>query len=355
MRKRLIGIAVFSAALTLATGITAFAGTWKEDTHGKYYENDDGSRPVYGNWFTDPETGIVYGMDLDGYVMIDSVMGSYRTDDEGRRVEPTEEELQRAAERKAERASRPSPSKQQDAADLAAAAAKSSTAATTTQRVSYQAEMKTFMDKIFIATGEKRTDKSILSDASEDNTQTTYGFKNPDGYRFITAYLWKTSKETSPNYKEQAFEMSYHFDAASSDADRSIYDDAYNQLVIAALGDTEGKAVLDYVQEQRNESNTSFNREGNTDAGNHYKLTYRNNLVSISIVCSEITPEAEAAAEEEGAETENTETTETTVTTSVIVAGQGSASQDTEAEDTASEDTASDDDTASEDTASETE
>lgn len=321
MRKKLLAVTVFAAALTLATGITAFAGTWKEDALGKYYENDDGSRPVYAGWFTDPADGTVYGMDPDGYLMLNSNMGSFRTDDQGRRIEKTEDDLRREAERKAELATRPSPAKAAAAADVAAAAAKSSNAATSTLRSSYQAEMKVFMDKILGDVKTKRTDTTIKTDGSEDNTEVTYGFKNPDGYRFISTTIWKTSKPTGVNYKEQAFDLSYHFDAASSDADRSLYDDAYNQLVIAALGETEGAAALDYVQTERNNGNTSFDRTGNTDSGNTYTIKYRNNLVTFSVVCSGVDPTAAAEAETTEEVAAETPAEETTPVSTTIVAG----------------------------------
>lgn len=321
MRKKLLAVTVFAAALTLATGITAFAGTWKEDALGKYYENDDGSRPVYAGWFTDPADGTVYGMDPDGYLMLNSNMGSFRTDDQGRRIEKTEDDLRREAERKAELATRPSPAKAAAAADVAAAAAKSSNTATSTLRSSYQAEMKVFMDKILGDVKTKRTDTTIKTDGSEDNTEVTYGFKNPDGYRFISTTIWKTSKPTGVNYKDQAFDLSYHFDAASSDADRALYDDAYNQLVIAALGETEGAAALDYVQTERNNGNTSFDRTGNTDSGNTYTIKYRNNLVTFSVVCSGVDPNAAAEAETTEEEATETPVEETTPVSTTIVAG----------------------------------
>ncbi len=329
MRKKLLGITVFAAALTLSTGITAFAGTWKEDALGKYYENDDGSRPVYAGWFTDPADGVVYGMDPDGYLMINSDMGSYRTDDQGRRVEPTEADLQRAAERKAELATRPSPAKKHAAAEVAADAAKSAAAASSTTRSSYQAEMKVFMEKLFTEAKTKRTDTTVQVDGSEDNTEVTYGFKNPDGYRFISSTIWKSAKATAVNYKDYAFEMSYHFDSAAKDM--SLYDNVYNQLAIAALGETEGPAVLDYVQTERNNGSSSFDRTGSTDTGNTYKLTYRNGLVNINVTCSEVVPQSEDTADTEAAEAPEADSAaaDTTVsTTSVIVAGQAAQTQD---------------------------
>lgn len=323
MRKKFLAITVFAAALTLATGITAFAGTWKEDALGRYYENDDGSRPVYAGWFTDPADGSVYGMDPDGYVMVNSNMGSFRTDDQGRRIEKTEADLQREAERKVELATRPSPAKKAAAADVAADAAKSATSASSTTRSSYQAEMKVFMEKILGDVKSKRTDTTIQTDGSEDNTEVTYGFKNPDGYRFISTTIWKSSRPTGINYKEHAFELTYHFDAASSDADRSLYDNAYNSLVIAALGQTEGGAALDYIQNERNSGTTSFDRTGNTDTGNTYNITYRNGLVSFSVTCSEIDPTVNTQLESTEEETVEITTEDSTpVSTTITVGGQ---------------------------------
>ena len=102
MRKKILGFTAAAFVLTMSTGITAFAGSWKEDAIGRYYENDDGSRPVYAGWFTDPADGAVYAMDPDGYTMPNSNMGSFRTDDMGRRIDKTEEDLKRENERKAE-------------------------------------------------------------------------------------------------------------------------------------------------------------------------------------------------------------------------------------------------------------
>ena len=57
MKKRFLSMAAVALALSISTGMTAFAGSWKSDENGKYYENDDGSRPVYAGWFTDPDDG----------------------------------------------------------------------------------------------------------------------------------------------------------------------------------------------------------------------------------------------------------------------------------------------------------
>ena len=86
MRKKVIGIAAATAVMSLATGMTAFAGQWVTD-HTGYgdqikYVNDDGSIPAAG-WFTDPETQLVYHLDPDGYRMTDTTVEGYKLDSNG--------------------------------------------------------------------------------------------------------------------------------------------------------------------------------------------------------------------------------------------------------------------------------
>lgn len=321
MRKKILGFTAAAFVLTMSTGITAFAGSWKEDAIGRYYENDDGSRPVYAGWFTDPADGAVYAMDPDGYTMPNSNMGSFRTDDMGRRIDKTEEDLKRENERKAELAKRPSPAKKQAAADIAADAATAGTsrAATGTLRSTFQAEMEAFMNKILLQVQDKRTETTIRTAGTENNTEITYGFQNPDGYVFITSSIWKTSKSTAANYKEQAFEMSYHFDSAVADIE--AYNEAYNQLMVAALGETTGPAVLDYIQTERNSGHTSFDKTGATDSGNTYTVKYRDGLVSLAIVCSEVDPTASSAQEQAAEEAAQEAPQEQAPASSVILAG----------------------------------
>ena len=320
MKKKLLGFTAAALMLTMSTGITAFAGTWKEDSLGRYYENEDGTRPVYAGWFTDPADGAVYAMDPDGYTMPNSNMGSFRTDDMGRRIEKTEADLKREAERKALLAKRPSPAKKQAAAELAADAVEkqNSRAAKGTLRPTYQAEMEAFMNKILMDVQDKRQENTIKTAGTEDNTEITYGFQNPDGYVFISSTLWKTAKETSINYKEQAFEMYYHFDSAMAEIE--LYNEAYNQLTVAALGETKGPAVLETIQVERNKGNNNFTETGKTDSGNTYTVKYSNGLVSLSVVCSEVDPAA-AEAEAEAKPEEAPAPQEQAPTSTVLVAG----------------------------------
>ena len=59
MRKKALGIAAVAAAMTLSTGITAFAAGWVTEStpYGdkQKYVYDNGNWPS-GNWFTDPDT-----------------------------------------------------------------------------------------------------------------------------------------------------------------------------------------------------------------------------------------------------------------------------------------------------------
>ena len=63
MKKKALGIAAVAVAMTLSTGITAFAAGWvTENTpYGDKlkYVYDNGDYPS-GKWFTDPETNLTY-------------------------------------------------------------------------------------------------------------------------------------------------------------------------------------------------------------------------------------------------------------------------------------------------------
>ena len=54
--------------------------------------------------------------------------------------------------------------------------------------------------------------------------------------------------------------------------------------MVAALGETTGPAVLDYIQTERNSGHTSFDKTGATDSGNTYTVKYRDGLVSLAIL-----------------------------------------------------------------------
>ena len=85
------------------------------------------------------------------------------------------------------------------------------------------------------------------------------------------------------------------------------------------MGDTEGKAVTDYVQGQREQGVTNLTREGKTDSGNSYSLTYKNNKIQISVTCSEVTEDDQT--EETSTETAATEEAAPVVTSKTITVG----------------------------------
>ena len=79
MNKKLVGC--FAAlAISAAMTVTAFAGQWRSDTNGWWYQNDDGSYPA-GTWqwidgngdgiaecyYFYPDGYMAYNNDVDGY------------------------------------------------------------------------------------------------------------------------------------------------------------------------------------------------------------------------------------------------------------------------------------------------
>ncbi len=304
MRKTVFGIAAVAAAMTLSTGITAFAAGWVTETtpYGdqQKYVYDDGNWPS-GNWFTDPETNLTYFLDPDGYRMKDTMVEGYKLDANGVRQEKTEEELLREAQEKVKREGRNTPGKAVNAAKEAAVEAKEKTAAVSTVRRSYISELKVLINKTTKDVATTRTDSSVQILTTEDNMEVSRTYHNADGTDFYKFSMWNSAKD-----KANAVDLMYIYDAAP-EADRNLYNTAYEQSVVAALGDTEGKAVTDYVQGQREQGVTNLTREGKTDSGNSYSLTYKNNKIQISVTCSEVTEEDQT----EEASTETAETAET--------------------------------------------
>ena len=136
--------------------------------------------------------------------------------------------------------------------------------------------------------------------------------------------MWNSAKD-----KANAVDLTYIYDAAP-EADRELYNTAYEQSVVAALGETEGKAVTDYVQGQREQGETNLTREGKTDSGNSYSLTYKNNKIQISVTCSEVTEEeqTEKAATETAAEETTPVVTSKTITAGVAATESTDAADD---------------------------
>lgn len=334
MKKKLLGITALTAALTLSTGITAFAAGWVQDSNGWGYQRDNGTW-YSGCWFTDPATGLQYYFDPDGYMMTETRVEGFWLDANGVKHEKTEAELEAEAARAQRVASRPSPAKKQAAATEAAKAAKTATSAATTTRLSYQAEMKVFMDNVFIKAiqdDRKLENYTAVGDTVENNLETTYSFSS-NGTVFFISSLGLNSNPTSASYTPYAIEFTYNRNVLSMAEEAEIFNSNYKDFVIAALGATEGEAVYNRVMSEELGNGASFDQNGTTDTGNSYELTYRNGAITIKVTCSEIDPSAEqnqeAAQEEEAAPAE-----ETAVTSSVITVGQASA-QAEEAEEAA--------------------
>ena len=208
--------------------------------------------------------------------------------------------------------------------------AKENTAAVSTVRRSYIAELKVLVNKTTKDVAATRTDASVQILTTEDNMEVSRTYRKSDGTEFYKFSMWNSAKD-----KANAADIMYIYDAAP-EADRDLYNTAYEQSVVAALGNTEGKAVTDYVQSQREQGVTDLTREGNTDSGNSYSLTYKNNKIQISVTCSEVVASEEEqnaeAAAENAAETTAAETQTPATKTITVGAAANTASEETAAE-----------------------
>lgn len=333
MKKRALVIAAAAAAMTLSTGITAFAAGWVTETtpYGdqQKYVYDDGNWPS-GNWFTDPETQLVYFLDPDGYRMTETTVEGYWLDADGVRQEKSQEQIDRENREKAAKSAKATPGKSVAAAKVAATDAKEKNAAVSTVRRSYIAELKVIINKITRSLTEARTDSSVEVLTTEDTLEVSRTFRSSNSVEFYKFSMWNSAKQ-----KANSVDLVYIYDAAP-EADRELYNTAYEQSVVAALGETEGKAVTDYVQGQREQGVTKLTREGLTDSGNSYSLTYNNNKIQISVTCSEKTESDQT--EEAAAETaETTETATPAVTSKTITVGAKAADSAETAETTTAE------------------
>lgn len=343
MKKSILCLSVLAATFTLSTGISAFAGQWEQDSNGWYYVQDNGSL-IYGRAFTDPADGSEYFMDPDGYMMTETRVNGFWYGPDGRRQDKTEAEIAAEIAREQRLAARPSPAKEQAAAKQAAQTAKTSKIAVSTTRLAYQAEMKALMDVVFLDTRSKvKNNTAIKGSTTEDNIEVSYRF-NVDGRgTAISCSLWKMSNPENSRYKPEALELSYNRDILSDANEVSVFNSAFNRLLTAALGENKSKAIYERCLAEEIGTGGSFEESGVSDTGNSYELTYRNNMATIKITCSEIDPNAAETSEEETAAEEVVpETTSEQPTTSVIVAGQGALSAASEAGDSTTSDTASD-------------
>jgi len=344
MKKRMIGMSVVAAAMTVVMSIPAFAMGWTQEGDKWRYYTDDNGWYLSGQWFTDPEDGSIYHLDPDGYMMTETHVSGYWLGADGRRVEKTEEDIAKEAARSAREASKASPSKERTAATNAAKAAKSATAAASTTRLAYQAEMKVFMDKIYIATadslGALGQELDFRAATAKDNIEDTYRFVTTDGDNLLTSSMGLVANTSIGGYKAQAFDLSYNRALLNDEVFLTIFDKSFKDLTIAALGDTAGAAAYNYLFEQLNAGNYNFEVSNNTDTGNSYTMSCNAGTVSISVICSEYKETEETEETSTEAETAAVEAT-TTSTSRVITAGAGSTAteDDDDYEDNSDEDT----------------
>lgn len=343
MKKRMIGITALAAVMTAATGMTAFAAGWKQDTHGWYYEYDNGAWAPCG-WFTDPETKNIYYLDPDGYMMSGTRMEGYWLDDSGVRHEKTEAEKEAEAKRKERVASRPNPGKEQVAADNAAKAAKTATTAVGTKRLVYQHEIDAFSNRFYTETAKALGTSSLGGRTTRNNLETTLKFVSHDN-DVLVSRMPLVATEKSANYVPYAWEFIYNRNVLNDEREINAMNGVFKNLLIAGLGETQGNAVYERVMAEPVGQGGRFELSGNTDTGNSYSLNYAYERMTLQVICSEYDPEAEAAAakaaEEAAAKAAEEAAQEAANTTSVITAGAGQSSQpETAAADTAEEDAA---------------
>lgn len=317
MKKKALSIAAAAAIMTLSTGMTAFAAGWVTEStpYGdkQKYVYDNGTWSS-GNWFTDPDTQLVYFLDPDGYRMTETTVEGFWLDANGVRQEKTEEQIEREARETAKKAAKPNPGKKVAADKVAGIEAKDKVAASSTTRSAFISELKTIINSISRNINNNRTDKSSVQIlTTENNLEVSRYFRTTSGVDFYHFSMWASKKD-----KAQTVDFMYMYDAAP-EADCELYNTAYEQTVVSVLGENEGKKLTDYVQSQREQGVTKLDSTGTTDTGNSYTMKYRNNRIDISVTCSEVVPQDET---EKAAET-NTEaaqeTTETQATTSSTV------------------------------------
>ncbi|MDO5417927.1 MAG: hypothetical protein Q4F29_12045 [Lachnospiraceae bacterium] len=65
--KKLAAICL-AAVMTLGSSVLSYAGEWKQDEIGWWYQNDDGSYPV-STWYEDPADGSWYFFNEQGYMI----------------------------------------------------------------------------------------------------------------------------------------------------------------------------------------------------------------------------------------------------------------------------------------------
>jgi len=378
MKRRVIVTSCLAMSLSMATGLTSYAG-WVQESNGWAYVYDDGHRAPCG-WFTDPETGAEYHLDPDGYMMTETRVDGFWLEADGRKRAKTQAEIEAEENKKKREASKPSPAKAQAAIKAAAAEAKETNVAVSTIRSHYVGEMQALMDKIYIGMAEKlyadkeERQKARLEEAKQkalaeaeqkalelggdveiedlvdldkvkadysdlyptvantinNNQETEYSFvRISDKQNIISTKYSKILIKKSIYYIDHALEISYNRGLANSDEERAVFDEGYRQLLVAALGGNEGAALCDRILAGAVETEAS----GVTDTGNTYVVKNMDGLVTIQVTCSEKTESTDGTENaDEGQSESSVENDSQASTATVIVAGQpkNSESEDTE-------------------------
>ena len=83
--RRKTWIPLLASAMTLGMSLTAFAGTWKSNGTGWWYENADGSYLTGWNWVDGNGDGIAesYYFQNDGYLLTNTTVEGYQVNGDG--------------------------------------------------------------------------------------------------------------------------------------------------------------------------------------------------------------------------------------------------------------------------------
>lgn len=84
--KKQVWMAAMILAMTAGLTMTSFAGEWKQDEKGYWWQNDDGSYPVSAwQWLDGNGDGIAesYYFDQSGYLAVNTVIDGYQVNDQG--------------------------------------------------------------------------------------------------------------------------------------------------------------------------------------------------------------------------------------------------------------------------------
>ncbi len=368
MRKKILATSFLVMSLASSLTLTSYAG-WVQDNYGWAYEKANGVR-LGGGWFTDPETELIYYLDPGGYMMSNTMVEGYRLAEDGHRLDKTERQLELEAKRTKEKTSRPTPNKVRLQIENAGKEAVARGYSIWTLRSHYQSEMQAFMDKIFKAVadeiykdrkerreqayeaareaarqaalenegvsnvGDMSVDLTNLyptsTFASKNNEEVRYNFHRiEDGQEILMTYYSKITKKDPRRYVPYAFELSYNRGLISSETDLEAFDDGYQKMLAAALGQYEGESVFQQVMEGSIEDGIT----GTTDSGNTYEVFCKDGAVKIQVTCSEKMPEDESEEQNDDNSEENASSETQETTSKVITAGQGEqADESTEAQ-----------------------